>query len=282
DRRDTFDPRLRLGLRLMRGLWLRASGELRDRLEVTDASGATTDRFELRATAGLEVSFGALGAAAYAVMSSGDGGPPRAGATLVARWSDERYPSVAPRPSHVKKVKISGAPSQRDLTAILSGFRRLERDDTVRGVFLQLDGPGAGWATLQELRGAVARLRAKGKRVFAYIIAGGTRDYYLAAACDKVYLDASGGLRLLGLSQSVMSFKDVFDKLGVLAQFEKIEEYKSAPEAFTMEGPSPPAQEMREALLDDIWGRLIADLAHDRGIDETRARQIFDDGPYTA
>src|SRR5262249_18849462 len=39
DRRDTLDPRLRLGVRLARGLWLRASGELKDRLELVGPAG---------------------------------------------------------------------------------------------------------------------------------------------------------------------------------------------------------------------------------------------------
>jgi protease-4 len=285
DRRDTLEPRLRLSVRLTRGLWLRAAAELRTRLELVDpaaGAGDTTSHTELRATAGLEVSFGGLGAGGYAIVSAGDSGTRLAGASVVARWSDERYPSMLPRPAHVERVKISGGVGDHELTALVGNLHRIERDDSVHGIFLQLDGVSAGWATLQELRSSVARLRARQKRVFAYIIAGGTRDYYLAAACDKIYLDASGGLRLVGLSQSAMYFKDVFDKIGVLAQFEKIAEYKSAPEQFTMEGPSPPAAEMRESLLDDVWNRLVADLAHDRGLGEDQVRRMFDDGPYTA
>src|SRR5262249_46811977 len=155
---------------------------------------------------------GQAGVASYAIASAGDLGSRVDGATALLRLSSERVPSAIPHSEHLERMKISGDPSERDLTAILSNLRRLANDDHIRGMFLQLDGLKAGWASLQEIRGGIARVRARGKKVFAYLISGGTRDYYVAAACDRIYLDAAGGLRLLGLSSSVMFFKDIFDK----------------------------------------------------------------------
>jgi protease-4 len=282
ERRATFAPRLRLGVRLFPGLTLRAAGELEPRVAV-DASGGELDhQLELRVTAGLEVSLGRGGVGSYVVGSTGDPRSGLDGGLITMRLSGEAYRSLVPPRAHLEKLKIGGAPDERQLTAILGALRRIERDDDVRGVFLQLDGLSAGMATIEELREAVARVRARGKKVLAYIIAGGTRDYVLAAACDKIYLDAAGGLRLLGLSGSIFYFKDVFDKLGVVAQFEKIAEYKSAPEAYTMSGPSSEARAMRAALLDDVWGRILIELAHDRGKSVEEVRQIFENGPYTA
>src|SRR5262249_48187294 len=97
DRRDTFQPRLRLRVRLAKGLWLRGAGELRTRLELADPAaggGDTTSHLELRATAGLEISVGNVGAGAYAVLTSRQGDTRLAGATVMARWSEERWPSV--------------------------------------------------------------------------------------------------------------------------------------------------------------------------------------------
>src|SRR5215468_2200911 len=204
ERRETVEPRLRLGVRLMSGLWLRAAGELRTLIPL-DAAGVELDRqLEVRATGGLEVSFGAFGAGSYAMGSTGDAGSRLDGGVGIVRLSNERYKSLLPPAAHLQRVKISGDPDERALSRILLEFRRIERDDSVHGVFLQLDNVKAGWGALEELRGAVARLRARGKGVWTYIVAGGTRDYYLAAAGNRIYLDAAGGLRLLGLSTSVM------------------------------------------------------------------------------
>ncbi len=284
DRRESFDPRGRLSLRLARGLYARASFEARSLFELADGAtgGATTTERELRGALGLEVSFGGVGLGAYGIASSGPDGDEVAGATVIARWSGERYPSVMGRGARIVRLKLKGEMGERELTRVLLELRRHEREGGVRALFLQLDGLQVGWGTLGELRDAIARLRARGTKVFAYLVAGTTRDYYLAAAADRIYLDAGGGVRLIGMSSSALFFKDVFDKLGVVAQFEKIEEYKSAPEAFTEDMPSPEASEMRGWILDDLYERLVADLARDRELDPARVRQILDEGPYTA
>jgi protease-4 len=281
ERRGGLDARARLGVRLTDGLALRGGVELRTLFEI-DAGGDERRVHELRASAGLEISFGGVGAAAYATMASGLGKTRLEGATVMARWSAERYPSLSSRGARIERVKLAGELGERTLTRALITLRRHERDRGVRAVFLQLDGLRAGWGTLEEVRDAVARLRKRGKKVYAYMSAGGTRDVYVAAACDKLFLDVGGGLRLVGLSSSSLYFRELFDKLGVTPQFEKIEEYKSAPEMFTMEGPSPEAAEQRAALLDDVYARVVAAIAAGRRLPEERVRRIFEEGPYTA
>lgn len=282
EHRETVDPRLRLGVRVVPGLWLRAAGELLTRIEVDDTGSELDRKLEVRASAGIEVSLGSFGVGGYAIGTAGDLGNRVEGGMGIVRLSSERIPTLVPSGEHLERVKIKGDPDERELTAILAEMRRIERDEKVRGVFLQLDNLGGGWASLQELRAGIAKIRAHGKKVFTYIVAGSTKDYYLAAAGDRIYLDAAGGLRILGMSSSVMFFKDVFEKLGVDAQFEKIAEYKSAPEAFTMDQSSPEARTMREEMLDDLWGRLVTDLAHDRGKSRADIEKMFEDGPYTA
>jgi protease-4 len=278
ERRGTIDPRARASLRLARGLALKGEVEWRTHLD----ADVDADRREVVGSVGLEVSFGHLGAAGYATLSSGPDDTRLAGATTIVRLSGERYPSVVPRGERIERVKLGGDLDERALTRTLLALRRHEKDPGVRAVFLHFDGLSATWGTLEELRDAVGRLRARGKRVFAYLVAGGTRDYYVAAACDKVLLDAAGGLRLLGLSSTSLHVKETFDKLGVTPQFEKIEEWKSAPEMFTMQTPSPEAELQRAALLDDIYRRVVAGIAAGRKISEERARELLDRGPYTA
>ncbi len=279
-------PRLRASVKLTRGMWLRAEAEARmleELYDPADPAGTAQRKWDGRASLGLDISFGEAGVAAYATGAVGTDGKARmAGGTFIARVSHQPIPSFVAGGEHITRFRLSGAPTERQLAHILSLVRSVEHDDSVRAVFVQIEGMSSGWATLQELRDAFSHLRAHGKPVFAYLVAGGTRDYYLAAAATKVYLDASGGLRMAGMSSTAMFFKDVFDKLGVVAQFEKIEEYKSAPEAFTRDTPSPKSNEMRESLLDDVYARVVGDLVHDRGHDQATIEKTFDDGPYTA
>jgi protease-4 len=282
DRRGRFDPRLRVGVRLAHGLYLRGEVEARTRFDLV-AAGATDTRrnYEGRAALGLDLSLGSVGASVYGVGTLG-GGERGFGMAVAARYSDEPYPAVIAAPGRIVRAKLTGDVDTRHLVRILAGLRRVADDPSAVALLLQIDGLTCGWGTIQELRDAIGRVRARGKKVLAYLVAGTTRDYYLATAADRVYLDAAGGLRLIGLSSQITFYKELFDKIGVDAEFEKIAEYKSAPEQYTLSASSPAAREMRASLLDSLYGRLIADLAHDRGKTEAEVRRIMDNGPYTA
>jgi len=100
----------------------------------------------------------------------------------------------------VAAVRVSGdlADERRDLppaggagetTPVAPIHDQLERalaDPLTRGVLLDV-GDTSNLAQIEELRGRVAELRAKGKPVVAYLERGGTRgDLYLASDCDRI------------------------------------------------------------------------------------------------
>ena len=53
--------------------------------------------------------------------------------------------------------------------------------------------------------------------------------------------------------QSTGMTRGTFQQIGVLPQFEKIAEYKSAPEQFTQTGPSEAATKMNNDIFDGLW-----------------------------
>jgi protease-4 len=104
----------------------------------------------------------------------------------------------------------------------------------------------------------------------------------IATAADKIYVDPAGGIRLIGMSGTSLYFRGAFDQVGVEPQFEKIAEYKSAPEAFDESGPSEPAARMRNELYDSLWRQFVAAIATGRRLDEQTVEALIDNGPYTA
>jgi protease-4 len=286
ERRLDLDPSFRFGVRLTDGLYLRGEVAALSRFELVDPAfdaGESRQEYGVRASLGLEVSFGQGGAALYGTGGHGAaGGTQLLGATAIVRWSGERLPTVVPSGDHMERIELSGTPTSPQLTSILLSMRRMERDPTCKAVLVKIDGLGTGWGLAQELRDALHRLRQRGKKVVAFMSAGTTRDYYVAAAADKILLDAGGGLRVQGMIGLTLYYKGLFDKLGVNAQFEKIEEYKSAPEAFTQEGPSEAAKMVRDSLFDDTFERVTADIAADRHLSVEQVKSLIDGGPYTA
>ena len=283
--RGDVDGWLRVGVKVARGVYVRAQFETIELHEI--ASGIATteadDSREYRITTGLVLSFGGLGVGTYGTAAFDDEGDGRLhGGSLTVRLSSEQIPSLLPRPKRIERLELRGGVGSRGLTGVVAYLRNLAKDDDVVGLFIQMDGLGGGWATIHELRNELQKVKAAGKKVFVYMVTGTMREYFLASVADKIYVDAAGAVRLQGFSATSIYFKRLFDILGVEAQFEKIEEYKSAPESWTRTGPSEPALEMRNELYDDIYNRMVAEIADGRGISEDDVRRLIDNGPYTA
>lgn len=175
-------------------------------------------------------------------------------------------------------------PGQQE-ESYLTMLRRLKEasvDPQVKGILLTLDGVGFSYAQIEEMQAVIAEARANRKPVVAFLGQdGSTRAYFLATACDRVYLHPAGSLDLIGLSAEIQYYKGAMEMVGVEAQYAKRAEYKSAPEASTREGSSDPAREEMNVLLDDLYGQLVDSIARGRGQPAEKVRELIDGGPYT-
>jgi len=285
ERRGDIDGWLRASLRIARGVYLHAAAESRAvrHIEIEGDVRRDLEEREVGLTVGLEVSFGAIGIAGYGNgRIDADGAGQAVGATVVARASVEEVPAVQGRPGRIERIDLTGSLSAREHAELVLRLRALERDDALKAMVVALDGVDAGWASLEEIRDGLLRLRRAGKKVFAYMVAGTGRDYWVATAADRIYVDPAGGVRLAGFSGTTLYYKGAFDKLGVQAQFEKIAEYKSAPEAYTETGPSEPALRMRNELYDSLWDELVGGIARGRRLDRATVIELIDRGPFTS
>jgi protease-4 len=285
ERRGDLDGWGRLSSRVARGVFVHAAAETRE-LVVLETTGAGTREIEdrvLTVSAGVEISFGALGAALWGSGRLDERGDRHVlGGTAIVRWSAKPQPAVQGHGQRIERIELTGGIGPREVTATVLRLRAIARDPAVRGVVLALDGVAAGWASMQELREEVKAVSRSGTKVFAYIVAASARDYYLASAADKIYLDPAGGVRLIGFAGTTLYFKGAFDKLGVAAQFEKIAEYKSAPEQYTEIAPTEPALRMRNELYDSLWESFLVGIAEGRRLDRKTVEELVDGGPYTA
>ncbi len=275
----------RAQVRVARGLYLQGQIEGREvQTIVTSAAGVQEqDGRELRATLGFELSFGGFGVAAQATGGRDLEDHQHAlGGVVALRASSVGPAAVTGTPDHIERVDLAGTIGLRELTLLVARLRAIGRDPTAKAIVVTFDGASGGWATLEELRDELVRLRTGGKKIFAYLTSGTSRDYYIATAAHKIYIDPVGGLRLVGLAGTTMYFRGAFDLFGVTPEFEKIGEYKSAPEQFTRTGPSELAAKMRDELYDSIWDRWVATVGDARHLSRAQVLAIIDGGPYTA
>ena len=275
----------RASVRAARGLYVLGQIESRELHEiVTSPTGVRDlDAREARATLGVEISFGKLGVTALGTGQRPDAGSSHAlGGSFVARFSSVGPASIAGSGDHIERVELSGDIGTRELTSLVGRLRAMTEDPTAKALVVTFDAPNAGWATFEELRDEVARVKKSGRKVFAYMVSGSGRDYFVASVADKIYLDPAGGLRILGMSATTLFFRGVLDQLGVLPEFVKIGEYKSAPEQLTETAPTEPAGRMRRELYDSIWDHWVAAVAEGRHLTRERVLELVDQGPFTA
>ena len=177
--------------------------------------------------------------------------------------------------------KFFGGPDQ-SLTGLLMQFKKAKVDNRIKAILLDVDMSGAGWAKSEEIRDAVADFRTSGKPVYAYMEFGLNKEFYIASACDKIYMAPPGELFTTGLAADVMFFRGALDKLGVYPDIYQIGKYKSAGDIFTRKEMSDAHREATNALLDDLYGRYLDAIAKGRKKTTDEARAIIDNAPYTA
>ncbi len=165
------------------------------------------------------------------------------------------------------------------LNNILDDLDKAQRDDRIKGVFLDLTYVNAGTATIKEIRDKIIAFKAaSGKPVMAFADMYTQGTYYLASAADEVYLTPEGDLDFRGLRSESMYLKGLFDKLGVDVQFIRgsNNQYKSFGETLVQDHMSEANRKQVSALLAGIWNAYLDDIGATRKLDRARLNTIAD------
>jgi len=177
--------------------------------------------------------------------------------------------------------KFFGGPEQ-SLSNLLLQFKKAKVDKRITAILLDVEGSGAGWAKSEEIRDAIADFRSSGKPVYAYMEYGMNKEYYIASACDKIYVAPPGELFINGLAADVMFFRGSLDKLGIYPDIYQIGKYKSAGDMFTQKSMTEAHKQYVNELLDDLFNRYVEATAKSRGKSPADMRALIDNAPYNA
>lgn len=178
-------------------------------------------------------------------------------------------------------------PQQASLRDVVDALDKAGRDPRVKGLLLRIGGGDIGFAQAQELRDAIDAFRAKGKIAFATSdsfgeFAPGTRAYYLASACDEVWLQPLGMVGLVGLRAEEPFFRGTLDKLGLVPRFDQREQYKTAANPLTQTKMTDAEREQLQSLLGSLLDQIVAGVSDGRKLAPDRVRDLIAGGPYLA
>jgi protease-4 len=163
-----------------------------------------------------------------------------------------------------------------DLKKVRQSLKMAAVDDRIKRIILDVGFVQTGFAKLHEMQQLIGEYRESGKKIIACLEYGLTRDYYLATACDSIFIQPGGTLFLTGLLAEVTFYKGMFDKIGVEADFEHVGKYKNAPEVYTHQTMSDAQREVIDEILDVRYADIIKTIAQTRNISEMRVRDLME------
>ena len=162
------------------------------------------------------------------------------------------------------------------MNKILSSIRKAKDEDKVKGIYLETGILETDYATLQEIRNALADFKKSGKWIIAYGDALSQGGYYLASVANKVYVNPEGNVDWHGIASQPQYIKDVAAKFGVHFTVVKVGKYKSYTETYTEDKMSDANREQVSRYISGLWQQMLADVSKSRNISKDSLNRYAD------
>lgn len=175
----------------------------------------------------------------------------------------------------------------RSLRDVIGALDAAASDDRVVGLLARGGGAPMGFAQVQEIRDAVVAFGKSGKptAIFAETFGefgAGNVGYYLATAFERIYLQPSGDIGLIGLAMEHPFVKGTLDTLGIGVQMDHRYEYKNAMNLFTETKFTDAHREASEVLLESMVDQMVLGISRARGTTPEAVRDLINRGPFLA
>lgn len=159
-----------------------------------------------------------------------------------------------------------------------NAFTKITKDPRVTDLHLRLKTPLSSITHVQELSNALQDIKNSGKQIHLYTEQlPNLPTIAFASNFNSTWLIPTGTASLSGVSLEVPFVKKALDSIGITPEFSRREAYKSAPETFMMESPSPEASSSLSALSNELYTQLITLIKSNRpDADLTPKAQVSD------
>lgn len=210
---------------------------------------------------------------------------------FMGRASGPKYGSIVPKKVlaviSVNDIGSEGGSTIGSLLGVAAEDRyvrflryldRAAKDPELAGVLVKIEGAGVGLARADEVRAGLERLRAAGKKVYAYILNAGDAEYLMASAADQIFAAGEAMFMVDGVRSSVIYFGGAAETYGVTVDVARVGKYKSFPDQFTRKDMSDEQKETLNAFLDTADGLLTERVTARRGMTAEAWKAGLDEG----
>ena len=163
----------------------------------------------------------------------------------------------------------------------LDAIDSAKTDARISGLVVRIAPLSTGWAKLEEIRQHLLSYRSSHKPSICYLGYDGigNPEYYLASACQQVWLVPSNPVDLRGMIAEALFFRGTLDKLKIIPEFYHIAEFKTATNMFTEKKFTPPHREEVESVLRSVYAQYVHGAAEARGMEPAKFESILNAGP---
>ena len=164
-----------------------------------------------------------------------------------------------------------------DVKQFRENLEKASVDDRINGVILEISYSEISYSKIQEIHQLISRFRTSGKKIYAFLGSemATTSDYYLATACDSIFMPPTTDLFINGLGAEITFYKDFFKKIGVEAEFLQIGRYKNAPDIYTRDSISPFQKEVLDNMLDYYYKDIVNTISVSRNMSKEEVNQFI-------
>ena len=166
--------------------------------------------------------------------------------------------------------------NQLGMNKILSAIHKAKKEDKVKGIYLETGILQTDYATLQEIRGALADFKKSGKWIIAYGDNFSQGGYYLSSVANKVYVNPEGNIDWHGIASQTQYIKDVAAKFGVHFIVVKVGKYKSFTEMYTEDKMSDANREQVSRYINGLWQQILTEVSASRNINKDSLNHYAD------
>lgn len=217
----------------------------------------------------------------FTVASFKDGGPVVKDKSVLVFDLSTNITDGEPNSSELLQEALSGEDDKRiSLHTVLEALEKARRDKRIVGIYLDAsrttEDRVTGFATLKEVRQALEKCRAAGKKIVAYGMDWGEREYYLSSVADTIVVNPLGAMEINGLSVQPLFFAGALQKYGVGVQIVRVGKFKGAVEPLILKKLSPENRQQTQQLLNDVWAEWRATVGASRKINPPQLQAIAD------
>jgi protease-4 len=157
-------------------------------------------------------------------------------------------------------------------------------DSKIRALVVKVGVLETGWGKLEEIRQHILSFRKSGKPSICYLGGDGigNLEYYVASACDQVWLMPTAPVSIHGMMAQATFLRGALDKLKIVPDYYHIAEYKTASNELTEKKFTPAHREEVEGLLHSVYNQYVAETSEARRMDRAAFEKLVAQGPFSA